>query len=71
MTRVAVGRWMRSRTASSLGVSGPWRSIVASAVACEGLSSSPACWRRRRAVRAMTRRSLTARSAWEVVCIAN
>ena len=31
MTRVAVGRWMRSRTASSLGVSGPWRSIVASA----------------------------------------
>ncbi len=30
-TRVAVGRWMRSRVASSDGVSGPWQSIVASA----------------------------------------
>ena len=30
---MAVGRWMRSRAASSLGVSGPWRSIVASAAA--------------------------------------
>ena len=37
---MAVGRWMRSRAASSLGVSGPWRSIVASAAPCDGLSSS-------------------------------
>jgi hypothetical protein len=53
------------------GVSGPWRSTVASADACDGLSSPPASWRSRRAVRTMARRRRTARSAWEVVRIAN
>ena len=50
-TRVAVGRWTRSCAASSLGVSGPWRSIAASAEICDGLRSAPASWRSRRAVR--------------------
>jgi hypothetical protein len=39
MTRVASDADALA-AASSLGVSGPWRSIVASAAACEGLSSS-------------------------------
>ena len=34
--RVAVGRWICSRAASSLGVSGPWRSIETSAALCDG-----------------------------------
>ena len=38
-TRVTVGRCTRSRSASSDGVSGPWRSIVASAAVWDGLSS--------------------------------
>ena len=42
-TRVAVGRWMRSRAASSDGVSGPWHEIVASAAPWVGLNSPPAC----------------------------
>ncbi len=49
--RVAVGRLIRSRSASSLGASGPWRSIVARAAVCEGPRSLPASWRSRRAVR--------------------
>ena len=49
--RVAEGRWTRSMSASSLGVSGPWRSIVASAEVSEGERSVPASWRSRRAVR--------------------
>ena len=41
-TRVTVGRRTRSRAASSLGVSGPWRSTVASAAVSVGESSGAA-----------------------------
>ena len=67
--RVAVGRLTRSISASSLGVSGPWRSTVASAETEVGVSSrSPpaASWRRRRAVRTIAIRSLAAESVSEV-----
>ena len=63
--RVAVGRLTRSTSASSLGVSGPWRSTVARAEAEVGVSSVPpaaASWRRRRAVRTIAMRSLAAES---------
>ena len=40
-TRVTVGRWTCSRSASSDGVSGPWRSIVASAAVWEGRARRP------------------------------
>jgi hypothetical protein len=63
---------MRSRAASSLGVSGPWRSITASAAPCDGDSDPPASWRSRRAVRVIASRSRVATSvSAEVVCIAN
>ena len=48
--------------ASSLGVSGPWRSIVASAAVSEGERSVPASWRSRRADRAIASRSRVASS---------
>ena len=68
---MTVGRWTRSRVASSLGVSGPWRSIVDSAAVWEGDSPAPASWRNRRAMRAMSRRSLEARSEVVIVRTAN
>jgi hypothetical protein len=69
---VAVGRWMRSRAASSLGVSGPWRSTEASAVFNDGLRPTVASWRRRRAVRATARRRCAASSViGMVVAITN
>ena len=61
-SRVTVGRWTRSASASSLGVSGPWRSIVASAAVSEGERSVLASWRRRRAVRVSARRRRVASS---------
>src|SRR5215212_5917844 len=77
--RVADGRWMRSSRASSLGVSGPWRSIVASADVWDGPRSVPASCRRRRAVLVITSRSWAASplrsrlgaSASRIVAIAN
>ena len=69
--RVTVGRWTRSRSASSEGVSGPWRSIVASAAFIEGERSAPASCRSRRAMREMSSRRREARSGRGVVRIAN
>ena len=73
--RVAVGRLIRSRSASSLGASGPWRSIVASADAWEGPRSLPASWRRRRAVRVIASRRRAANSGRRLpinlICHAN
>ena len=71
--RVTVGRWTRSRVASSEGVSGPWRSIVASAAVSEGERPVPDSWRRRRAVRvtAIRRWLASSTSAAEVLRIAN
>ena len=64
--RVAVGRFTRSISASSLGVSGPCRSTVASAEAAVGVSSEPpaptASCRSRRAVRTIASRSRAAAS---------
>src|SRR5436190_12857036 len=60
--RVALGRWTRSISASSLGVSGPWRSIVARAAVWEGPRFVPASCRRRRAVLVMTSRRCAASS---------
>ena len=59
--RVTVGRRTRSSFASSLGVSGPWRSIVARAEVEVGVSpvaSAAASWRSRRAVRTIPSRNL-------------
>ena len=67
--RVTVGRLTRSSCASSLGVSGPWRSIVASAaveVGVRPLASLAASWRSRRAVRTIPSRSLAAESVSEM-----
>ena len=61
--RVAVGRLTRSISASSLGVSGPCRSIAASAEAAVGVSAAPspaASCRSRRAVRTIASRSRAA-----------
>jgi len=60
----------RSIAASSLGVSGPWRSIVASAAVEVGVSppvSVAASWRRRRPVRTIAIRSRAAESVSERV----
>ena len=72
--RVAVGRLTRSISASSLGVSGPWRSTVASAEVEVGVSSAPraaASWRSRRAVRTIASRSLAAESVSRLVSLAS
>ena len=63
--RVIVGRLTRSISAISLGVSGPWRSIVASAateVGVRPLVSAAASCRSRRAVRTIAMRRCAARS---------
>ena len=64
--RVTVGRLTRSISASSLGVSGPCRSTVASAEVEVGVSSAAASaaasCRSRRAVRTIASRSLAAES---------
>ena len=71
-TRVTVGRCTRSRAASSDGVSGPWRSIVASAAVSVGERPVPDSWRSRRAVRATAmRRWLASSTSVEVLRIAN
>ena len=62
---------MRSIAATSLGVSGPWRSMLASAAPWLGDSPTPASWRRRRDVRVIARRSWAATWVVEAVAIAN
>ena len=67
--RVAVGRFTRSISASSLGVSGPCRSTVASAAAAVGVNSptAPAAsCRNRREVRTIAIRKREAESVSEV-----
>ena len=72
--RVAVGRFTRSISASSLGVSGPCRSTVASAAAEVGVSrpAAPAAsCRSRRAVRTIASRSLAAEAVGDMSAVAS
>ena len=66
--RVIEGRFTRSRSASSEGVSGPERLIVASAAVPLGLSpvSAVASWRSAREVRTIASRRCEAVSVSEV-----